>query len=126
MASPTKPILFNLSPFIIIYKDFSIKRLAGEDIVDPGLDPATGVSSKDVDINPSTGLYARLYLPINRSSSNAQKLPLLVYYHGGGFIIESPKSPNYHYYLNSLSSEAHMAIVSVGYRRALEDCLPIA
>ncbi|KAK1263597.1 40S ribosomal protein S15 [Acorus gramineus] len=79
-------------------------RLSGEDVVDPGLDPATGVSSKDVVINPSTGLYTRLYLPINPSSSNAQKLPLLVYYHG----------------------EAHMAIVSVGYHRAPEDHLPIA
>ncbi|KAK1288341.1 putative carboxylesterase 2 [Acorus calamus] len=128
MASPTKTILFNLSPYIIIYTDFSIERLSGEDVVDPGLDPATGVSSKDVVINPSTGLYARLYLPINpsSSSSNDQKLPLLVYYHGGAFAIESPKSPKYHNYLNSLSSKAHMAVVSVGYCLAPDNHHPIA
>ncbi|KAK1314271.1 putative carboxylesterase 2 [Acorus calamus] len=130
MASPTKIILFTLPNYLIIYTDFSVERLSGEDVVDPGLDPATGVTSKDVVINPSTGLYARLYLPINpsssSSSSNDQKLPLLVYYHGGGFVIESPKSPNYHYYLNSLCSEARMAIVSVGYRRAPENRLPVA
>ncbi|KAK1287060.1 putative carboxylesterase 2 [Acorus calamus] len=127
MASETKTILYQ-DVFGIIYTDYSIKRLTGED-VDPGLDSATGVSSKDVVINPSTGLYARLYLPINpssSSSSNEQKLPLLVYYHGGGFFAEPPKSPHYHYYLNLLSSEAQMAIVSVGYRLAPVYRLPIA
>ncbi|KAI8532844.1 hypothetical protein RHMOL_Rhmol11G0246100 [Rhododendron molle] len=55
-----------------------------------------------------------------------KKLPLLIYFHGGGFCIETAFSPTYHNYLNSLAAEANAVIVSVDYRRAPEYPLPIA
>ncbi|KAK1310872.1 putative carboxylesterase 2 [Acorus calamus] len=121
-----RQVKLDMFPFLRVYDDGHVERLLGTTVVPPSLDPATGVSSKDVVINPSTSLSARLYLPPTNPSSQQKLLPLLVYYHGGGFCIESAASPTYHHYLNSIASEAGIAIVSVEYRRAPEHPLPIA
>ncbi|KAG6389303.1 hypothetical protein SASPL_150770 [Salvia splendens] len=69
-------------------------------------------------------LSARIYLPPNADPT--KKLPLLVYYHGGGFIVESTFSPLYHKHLNHLVTQANVVAVSVNYRLAPEFPLPIA
>ncbi|CAL5378797.1 unnamed protein product [Camellia sinensis] len=107
-----------------VYKDGRVDRFKGTDIVPPSTNPETGVQSKDVVIDPETGLSARLYIP--RIPNPHRKLPLLVYFHGGGFYIVSAFSPLYHNYLNSLVAEANIVVVSVDYRRAPEHPLPIA
>ncbi|KAK1295832.1 putative carboxylesterase 2 [Acorus calamus] len=126
LMDPIRRVKFDMFPFLRVCDDGHVERLLGTTVVLPSLDPATGVSSKDVVINPSTGLSARLYLPPTNPSSQQKLLPLLVYYHGGAFCIESAASPTYHHYLNSIASEASIAIVSVEYRRAPEHLLPIA
>merc|ERR1712183_819716 len=113
------------SPFLKIYKDGRVERIAGTEIVPPSLDAQTGVESKDIVISPETGLSARLYIPKSTKESQ-KKLPLLVYFHGGGFCIETAFSPQYHNYVNSFVAEANVVAVSVEYRRAPEDPLPIA
>ncbi|WCJ17646.1 alpha/beta-Hydrolases superfamily protein [Euphorbia peplus] len=112
----------DFSPFIRVYKDGSVERLMGFQVVPPCLDPTTNVQSKDVVYSQQLNLSSRLYLPQNLDSN--RKVPLLVYYHGGGFVIETPFSPNYHNFCNKLASEAKIIIVSVDYRRAPEHCLP--
>ncbi|CAL5329228.1 probable carboxylesterase 12 [Camellia sinensis] len=107
-----------------VYKDGRVDRFKGTDTVPPSTNPETGVQSKDVVIDPETGLSARLYIP--RIPNPHRKLPLLVYFHGGGFCIETAFSPLYHNYLNSLVAEANIIVVSVDYRRAPEHPLPIA
>ncbi|KAJ0983825.1 hypothetical protein J5N97_002181 [Dioscorea zingiberensis] len=107
-----------------IYKDGHMERLSQPDIVPAGFDHINGVSSKDVSIDPSTGVSARLYLPKQVENQPGKKVPVLVYYHGGGFCIESAFSSLYHNYLNSLSSKANILIVSVEYRLAPEHPLP--
>ncbi|XP_058097073.1 probable carboxylesterase 2 [Magnolia sinica] len=114
----------DFSPFIRVYKNGRVERLLGVSSVPASVDPQTGVESKDVVISPETGLSARLYLP--KLSDTLQKIPTLVYYHGGGFCIESAFSPTYHRYLNSLVAEANIVAVSVEYRLAPEHRLPIA
>ncbi|KAK1310871.1 putative carboxylesterase 2 [Acorus calamus] len=126
LMDPIRRVKLDMFPFLRVYDDGHVERLLGTTVVPPSPDPATGVSSKDVVINPSTGLSARLYLPPTNPSSQKKLLPLLVYYHGGAFCIESATSPTYHHYLNSIASEAGIAIVSVEYRRAPEHPLPIA
>lgn len=118
-------IAHNLSPMLIVYKDGRIHRLVGNDITPPSLDPKTGVDSKDVVISPETHVSARIYRP-KPPAAHSQKLPLLVYIHGGGFCIESAFSPTYHCHLNSLVAEANVVAVSVDYRRAPDQPLPIA
>ncbi|KAL2226682.1 2-hydroxyisoflavanone dehydratase-like [Sesamum indicum] len=120
MVSPTKiEVLTDLSPFIKVYTE----RLLGTPHVPPSPeDPTTGVASKDTTITPNVS--ARLYLP--KLSNPTQKLPILVYYHGGGFCVDSAFSCQYHRYMNLLSSKSGALVVSVEYRLAPEYLLPAA
>ncbi|KAK1401127.1 Arylacetamide deacetylase [Heracleum sosnowskyi] len=122
MDSSTTEILHDFSPLIRVFKDGRVERMSGTESVPASFDPATGVQSKDVKINDSVS--ARLYLP--KSVKPDEKLPLLVYFHGGGFVIATAFSPLYHTHLNNLVAEANIIVVSVDYRRAPEHPLPIA
>ncbi|KAK9112814.1 hypothetical protein Scep_020333 [Stephania cephalantha] len=104
-------------------KDGRVERLMGTEFIPPSTDPETGVSSKDAIIDPTTGVSARLFLP---RTSNSLKLPILIYFHGGGFCVESPFSPAYHAYVNTLSAELNALAVSINYRLAPEHPLPTA
>ncbi|KAF9587873.1 hypothetical protein IFM89_006127 [Coptis chinensis] len=117
-------VVFEYPPFIRVYKDGRQERLREDVFVAASVDPSTGVSSKDVVIQPETGLSARMYLP--KRANPATKLPLVIYFHGGGFCIESAFCPTYHNYLNLLVSKANVVAVSVDYRRAPEHPLPVA
>ncbi|PIN15289.1 Arylacetamide deacetylase [Handroanthus impetiginosus] len=124
MAANSVEILHDFSPLLKHYKDGRIERLLGDDVVPPSVDPKSGVQSKDVEISPEINVSARLYLPKNPDRS--KKLPLLVYFHGGGFIKESAFSSKYQKQLNNLVAEAKVVAVSVNYRLAPEHPLPIA
>ncbi|GMP38214.1 hypothetical protein CsSME_00009547 [Camellia sinensis var. sinensis] len=124
MASSTaEEIAHDFPPFIRVHRDGRVERFMGNDVVPPSINPDTGVQSKDVVIDPETGLSARLYIP--KTLNPHHKLPLLVYFHGGGFCLETAFSPTYHNYLNSLVAEVNIVVVSVDYRRAPEHLLPI-
>ncbi|POO02229.1 hypothetical protein TorRG33x02_020130, partial [Trema orientale] len=79
----------------------------------PYHDPKTGVSvsSKDISISHEPAISARLFLPNisgddlspNDNQIHVNKLPILVYYHGGGFCFESAFSADHHKFLNSFS-----------------------
>ncbi|KAM0952526.1 putative carboxylesterase [Dioscorea sansibarensis] len=101
-----------------------MERLTAPDSVQVAYDPINEVSSKDITIDPKTGVSARLYLPKQIENQPEKKFPILVYYHGGGFCTESAFSPQYHNYLSSLSSKANIIIVSVEYRLTPEHPLP--
>ncbi|KAK1401130.1 Carboxyesterase [Heracleum sosnowskyi] len=120
----TTEILHDFFPMFRVLKCGQIERLMGNDIVPASVDLATGVRSKDVTINSSSGVSARLYVP--KSVDAGHKLPLLVYFHGGAFVIQTAFSPDYHTHLNNLVAEADIIVVSVDYRRVPEHPLPIA
>ena len=112
MAENTKEVAIDLSPVIKVYKDGTVERLFASPIVPSSPeDPVTGVSSKDIFISPLVS--ARLYLPKLKTN---QKLPIIVYFHGGGFCLGSAFSSLDHLYINTLSSEADAIVVSVEYR----------
>ncbi|KAJ8763554.1 hypothetical protein K2173_002437 [Erythroxylum novogranatense] len=127
MASINDPeVAEDYLPFLRVYKDGRIERLIGTATVPPSLDPPqSDVLSKDVVYSPQENLSSRLYLP-KHIASTSRKLPLLVYFHGGGFVIETAFSPTYHNYLNSFVKNVDVIVVSVDYRRAPEHPLPIA
>ncbi|KAM0952530.1 putative carboxylesterase [Dioscorea sansibarensis] len=120
MDSMSKIQLKYASPVIRVYENDHVERLRGTDREPPGEDPVTHVSSKDIIIEPITGVSVRLYLPEEITTQPDKKLPILIYYHGGGFCTESVSSPTYHNYLNSLVSHAKVLGVSMEYRLALE------
>lgn len=120
----TKAIIHDVPPYLTVYSDGTVDRLLGTETSPPSLNHPSGVSSKDILINPKTGLSARLYLPTNLNHDN--KLPVVVYFHGGAFIISSASDPLYHNMLNLLVKEAGVVLVSVDYRLAPENPLPTA
>ncbi|GLJ47311.1 hypothetical protein SUGI_0999010 [Cryptomeria japonica] len=81
-----------------------------------------GVASKDVVINPETGVWARIFRP----ETPAQNLPLLIYFHGGAFLCGSTKDEKTVNFLCMLCKNASVMIVSVDYRLAPEYRLPAA
>ncbi|WCJ42374.1 alpha/beta-Hydrolases superfamily protein [Euphorbia peplus] len=112
-------------PYVRVYKDGTIERLAGTGIAPAGLDPETDVVSKDTVIIPEIGVSARFYIP-NSVKTSQEKVPLVIYYHGGGFFLSSPADPFYHHSLNRIVAEAGVILVSVGYRLAPKTPLPAA
>ncbi|GAB2300677.1 hypothetical protein Dimus_034713 [Dionaea muscipula] len=127
MGSNTKEleVAHEFLPFVRVYKDGTVERLIDPPQVPPSLDdPATGVSSKDVILFPTTtGVSARIYLP---PLTSTEKIPILVYFHGGGFCVGSAFSAADHRYMNTVSSQAHVLAISVEYRLAPAHPLPIA
>ncbi|WOL08777.1 putative carboxylesterase 7 [Canna indica] len=123
---PESELVFDFPPFLRLYKSGRVERLIDPAPVPAGVDPATGVASKDVVIDPATGLSARLYIRCPSADCAISKRPILVYYHGGAFVIESAFSPTYHTFLNNLVAQADVVAVSVEYRRAPEHPIPAA
>ncbi|XP_023752524.1 2-hydroxyisoflavanone dehydratase [Lactuca sativa] len=116
-----------LLPFLRVHTDGTVERL-----YNPLLAPLStaetksGVWSKDIIISPEVS--ARLYLPdlSTLDQTTNKKLPILVYFHGGGFCIESAFSTLCHQYINTIASQANALVVSVDYRLAPEHPLPAA
>ncbi|CAD6218972.1 unnamed protein product [Miscanthus lutarioriparius] len=134
MDSGRGEVIFE-SVFFRLFSDGHVERTGGRGTVPAGFDADTGVTSKDVVIDAATGVAARLYLPaIQRvrtpsgsdNSGTTKKLPILVFFHGGFFIVGSSRDPNFHRYVNSLVANARVVAVSVDYRLAPEHLLPAA
>jgi acetyl esterase/lipase len=113
-----------------IYRSGKMDRLHLPERVPAGLDPATGVTSKDVVTDAGTGLSVRLFFPDlgarHPSSGKNKKLPVFVFFHGGAFLIESAVSELYHCYVASLAAAAGVLAVSVDYSLAPEHPVPVA
>lgn len=126
---PTNP---NENPYaylgLIKNPDASITRLPGP--------PCTPASSdlnnpfhltKDFDINQSKGNWARIFIPRKAfDPSFSQKLPLIIYLHGGGFVVASVNSPMFDDFYRTIVAEIPAVVVSVEYRLAPEHRLPAA
>lgn len=124
MDSGDNEVTIEFRNLIRVYKNGRVERLFGSPTVPPSPeDPATGVASKDIDISPE--IKARIYLPKLTNSPPDQKLPILVYYHGGAFCLESAFSFLDHRYLNRIVAESNVIAVSVEYRLAPEHPLPV-
>lgn len=121
----------DLRPFLNIYKSDTIERSTValssplSKYTRPKLDdPQTCVSSKDIVIFPATNVSARIYLP--DISDPEERVPVLLYFHGGGFCIGSAFGFGDHSYLTRVASQSKVIIVSVNYRLAPEHKIPAA
>lgn len=115
-------VVKDVYPFFRVHKNGRVERFYDVNTYVPPShnDPNTGVSSKDITISPHVS--ARLYLPKDTAAS--QKLPVLIYYHGGGLCLGSAYDSYYHPFLNILVSESNAIAVSVDYRLAPETDVP--
>ncbi|CAN6210952.1 unnamed protein product [Urochloa humidicola] len=117
-----------MAQLIRVHKSGRVERYFGSDPVPATTDAATGVASKDLTISPDVAV--RLYLPPAAKETGANgvvasnKLPILVYFHGGGFCLHTAFNFIFHGYLTSLAARARAVVVSVEYRLAPEHPLP--
>lgn len=82
------------------------------------------IHSKDFPLDPTKQTFVRAFLPgdaIKRS-----KLPVLIYFHGGGFVLGSAASKTMHEACESMAAELKVLVLSVDYRLAPEHRLPAA
>lgn len=87
------------------------------------------VLAKDIPINQSNNIWIRVFLPrkiFEESSAQSTKLPLLVYFHGGGFLYQSADFKAYEDFYTTATIETPALLVSVNYRLAPENRLPAA
>ncbi|AQL00963.1 putative carboxylesterase 2 [Zea mays] len=122
-ADPDTEVQAEFPPLVRQYKSGRVERFFNLAPLPAGTDPATGVVSKDVVVDPATGLWARLFLP---AGSHRKKLPVVVYYHGDAYVIGSAVDPMTHGYLNALVAKAGVLAVALEYRLAPEHPLPAA
>ncbi|RDX76068.1 putative carboxylesterase 2, partial [Mucuna pruriens] len=110
---------------IRVFTDGRVQRLTGTDAVPPST--THPVSSKDITLHPHSTLSARLFLPPQQTTTNrCRDLPLLIYFHGGGFCASSPFTATYHNYITAVVAEAKVVAFSVDYRLAPEHPIPAA
>ncbi|CAN8236123.1 unnamed protein product [Cochlearia groenlandica] len=123
------PVIDEVEGLIRVYKDGHVERSQLIPCVGPTLPLELGVSCSDVHIDTLTNVWARLYVPLVKTNmplvSNT-RLPMLVYFHGGGFCVGSASWSCYHEFLVRLSSTSRCMVMSVNYRLAPENPLPAA
>ncbi|XP_051137518.1 probable carboxylesterase 17 [Andrographis paniculata] len=120
--------------FIQVFSNGTVKRFAPQTVpasasaewsgVVSSTTPTFKYKSKDVIIDSSKPITARIFFP--DVSASPRKLPLVVYFHGGGFCIGSTSWVGYHNFLAGLSAVAKAIVLSVDYRLAPENKLPAA
>ncbi|KAI9081124.1 hypothetical protein K1719_036883 [Acacia pycnantha] len=130
-STTTKEIVTEIPTLARVYNDGTVERFNKIKVVPPSVfvpDQKTrpAVSSKDVVISENPFVAARLYIQQKQRAEGDERIPIFVYFHGGGFIIESAFSPAYHGHFNEFLSVVDVIVVSVEYRIAPEHYLPAA
>ncbi|CAL4958299.1 unnamed protein product [Urochloa decumbens] len=117
---------------IKLFSDGSIVRGDEITITLPGPFPdAPGVQWKDAVYDAARGLNVRVYRPSPAAAAgsegdNNNKLPVLVYFHGGGYCIGAYDQPMFHSFCQRLAAAIPAVVLSVQYRLAPEHRLPAA
>jgi len=112
------PVVEEIHGLIRVYKDGHVERPPAIPDV-PCTWGATapgapgGVAARDVVVDRATGVWARLYAPVAAGAGGG--LPVVVYFHGGGFCVGSFDHPNFHACCLRLAGELPALVISAGY-----------
>ncbi|XP_047975885.1 probable carboxylesterase 9 [Salvia hispanica] len=88
----------------------------------PNSDSSQAVLSKDVTLNTDKKTWMRLYRPSNLPSTT--RLPVILYFHPGGWIQMSVAESLMHEFSNRTAAEVPSVLVAVNFRLAPEHRLP--
>lgn len=86
----------------------------------PPTEPTVDIAHRKIPVGPPQGLLVRTYTPMGASGP----LPVIVYYHGGGWVIADLDT--YEGGAMALAEKAGAVVVSVAYRQAPENPHPAA
>ncbi|KAL4577603.1 hypothetical protein LXL04_013713 [Taraxacum kok-saghyz] len=120
------PMVEEITGLIRVHKDGYVERPPVVPHASCMVPSELRVVATDVTIDKYTNLWARVYTPSNRHYFSSKVLPVVVYFHGGGFCVGSASWVCYHDFLANLARVACCVIVSVNYRLAPENRLPAA
>ncbi|KAH7833097.1 hypothetical protein Vadar_003143 [Vaccinium darrowii] len=84
----------------------------------PNPNPINGVNSSDVVVDPSRNLWFRIFVPT--ATTATQPLPVIVFFHGGGFAYLAPDAKAYDAVCRRFARKISSVVVSVNYRLAPE------
>ncbi|KAJ9679167.1 hypothetical protein PVL29_021178 [Vitis rotundifolia] len=135
MSETPKPsVSYNDSLKMVHNPDGSVTRLTLFPITSATPNPdqytthTSPVISKDITINTQKNIWVRVFLPRQALENNAttSKLPLIVYFHGGGFITCSANTSVFHDLCAGMAMDLSAVVVSLEYRLAPEYRLPAA
>nr|ABD96915.1 hypothetical protein [Tarenaya spinosa] len=115
------PVVEEIEPLLRVFSDGCVERPPVVPTVPPSVlsDPSKLTAS---DIKLTNDIWTRVYVPAGHHTP----LPLLVYFHGGGFCVGSASWGCYHEFLCNVAVKVRCVIVSVNYRLAPEHRLPAA
>ncbi|XP_074311655.1 putative carboxylesterase 18 [Silene latifolia] len=86
--------------------------------------PINGVSTHDITVDADKNLWFRLFIPHRPPPTPQSKLPVIVFFHGGGFVFLSAASGVYDAACRRFAGELNAVVCSVEYRLAPEHKLP--
>ncbi|XP_066313853.1 carboxylesterase 15-like [Miscanthus floridulus] len=133
MSSDTAPrviedyrgVIQLLSDGTVVRSDPAVLRPSDEHSPD-----VPGIQWEDVVYDAAHGLSLRVYRPAAATAGDAarekKKLPVLMYFHSGGFCLGTFSQPNFHTGCLRLASELPAVVLSVDYRLGPEHRLPAA
>ncbi|CAA6666412.1 unnamed protein product [Spirodela intermedia] len=120
-------IVAEIPGFIQVFSDGTVKRFSPNISSSPAtITAAASFKSRDVVIGPSKSISARIFVPLDDGKESRSRLPVLVYFHGGGFCFGSTTWPGYHSFIGGLCVTSRSIVLSVDYRLAPEHRLPAA
>ncbi|XP_058779275.1 carboxylesterase 1-like [Vicia villosa] len=135
MSNPTlQPPSTTIDPYQFLNAHYNPNDTLTRNLEDPHTSPSSdttlpiSVLTKDLTINNSNKTWLRLFLPKKAtvSDQNNSVLPLIVFFHGSGFVITSAASTPYHDFCVEMAETVDAVIASVDYRLAPEHRLPAA
>jgi acetyl esterase/lipase len=84
------------------------------------------VHSNDAPLSAANGTSVRLFVPGGVGARDGSRLPLILYFHGGGYVLFRAASEPFHNNAAVLAATVPAAVASVDYRLAPEHRLPAA
>nr|POE60126.1 putative carboxylesterase 18 [Quercus suber] len=89
----------------------------------PNPNPVKGVKSSDIMVDPSRNLWFRLFVPTDTDTTTTS-LPVVIFFHGGGFTFLSPSSFAYDAVCRRFARKLPAVVISVNYRLSPEHRYP--
>ncbi|XP_061336911.1 carboxylesterase 1-like [Gastrolobium bilobum] len=136
MSNQTSSTIDPYKHFQIFYNpDGTLTRMLPDPRTLPSSDTTLPIPvlTKDVIINQISNTWVRLFLPRKAisvrgysTSNQNHKLPLIVFFHGSGFILGSVASTMFHDFCVNMADSIEAVVASVEYRLAPEHRLPAA